>query len=142
MFKCDLNYVKERLFLFGDVNDSKPIVKKTESVKDSFIKMMQEPESDLLYSNKFLEKNAKTDPIEKVKIEIDPEIKDYTDTLTTWLCDLMNSLHKKIELELIEIENEGICIRYSPLEHTNVYETNEYDMKKFDKSMEDIIVTF
>jgi hypothetical protein len=54
----------------------------------------------------------------------------------------MNSFHKKIELELIEIENEGICIRYSPLEHTNVYETNEYDMKKFDKSMEDIIVNF
>ena len=101
MFKCDLNYVKERLFLFSDVNDSKPIVKKIESVKDSF-----------------------------------------TDALTTWLCDLMNSLHKKIELELIEIENEGICIKYSPLEHTNVYETNEYDMKKFDKSMEDIILTF
>ena len=58
MFKCDLNYVKERLYLFSDVNDSKPIVKKTESVKDSFIKMMQEPESDLLYSNKFLEKNS------------------------------------------------------------------------------------
>jgi hypothetical protein len=61
VFKCDLNYVKERLYLFSDVNDSKPIVKKTESVKDSFIKMMQEPESDLLYSNKFLEKNSKVD---------------------------------------------------------------------------------
>lgn len=55
------------------------------------------------------------------------------------MCDLLNSLHKNIELELIEIETEGICIRYSPLEHANVFNTNEHDIKLFDKSLEDII---
>jgi hypothetical protein len=52
----------------------------------------------------------------------------------------MNSFNKTIELELIEIENVGICIRYSPLEHANIYGTTGYDMKLFDKSLEDIIV--
>ena len=52
----------------------------------------------------------------------------------------MNSFNKNIELELIEIENVGVCIRYSPLEHANIYGTTGYDMKLFDKSLEDIIV--
>lgn len=54
----------------------------------------------------------------------------------------MNSLHRNIEFELIEIENEGICIRYSPLEHANILGTSEGDIKTFDKSLEDIIVIF
>ena len=53
----------------------------------------------------------------------------------------MNSFHKNIELELIEIENVGICIRYSPLEHASIYGTTGHDMKLFDKSFEDIIVS-
>ena len=51
----------------------------------------------------------------------------------------MNSLHKSIEFDLIEIGNEGICIRYSPLEHANIHGTNENDIDSFKKSLEDII---
>jgi hypothetical protein len=51
----------------------------------------------------------------------------------------MNSLHKSIEFDLIEIGNEGICIRYSPLEHANIHGTNESDIDNFKKSLEDII---
>lgn len=52
----------------------------------------------------------------------------------------MNSLHKNIEFELIEIENEGICVRYSPLDHANIYGTNEQDLVFLSKSLEDIMV--
>ena len=52
----------------------------------------------------------------------------------------MNSLHKKIEFELIEIEHEGICIRYSPLEHSNIYSTSQIDLDNFKKSLIDVIV--
>lgn len=51
----------------------------------------------------------------------------------------MNSLHKSIEFDLIEIGNEGICIRYSPLEHANIHGTNENDIDSFKKSLQDII---
>ena len=45
-----------------------------------------------------------------------------------------------MEFELIEIENEGICIRYSPIEHVNVCGTNEHDIHVFDKTLDDLIV--
>jgi hypothetical protein len=52
----------------------------------------------------------------------------------------MNSMHKKIELELIEIGNEGVCIRYSPLEHANSFNTTDRDLDLFKKSLDDVIV--
>ncbi len=49
-------------------------------------------------------------------------------------------MHKKIELEAFELENNGVCIRYSPMEHANVCGTAEYDLHMFSKSLDDIIV--
>ena len=52
----------------------------------------------------------------------------------------MNSLHKNIELELIEIENIGVCIRFSPLEHVNVNRTTQKEIDNFSQSLYDFIV--
>jgi len=52
---------------------------------------------------------------------------------------LLNSLHKKIDLDLIEIENEGVCIRYSPMDHANIYGTDENDLEEFAKSLSELM---
>jgi hypothetical protein len=44
-------------------------------------------------------------------------------------------LHKKIDLDLIEIENEGVCIRYSPMDHANITGTDENDLEEFATSL-------
>lgn len=45
-----------------------------------------------------------------------------------------------MEFELVKIENEGICIRYCPIEHANVHDTKLNDLKEFDKSIEQLMV--
>jgi len=55
---------------------------------------------------------------------------------------LLNSLHKKVELELIEIEDVGVCIRFSPLEHVHVIRTTQQDIDNFTQSLNDIIVSY
>ena len=45
-----------------------------------------------------------------------------------------------MEFDLIEIENEGLCIRYSSLEHCNLCGTNEKDLTNFEKSIKEILV--
>lgn len=65
---------------------------------------------------------------------------EYCNELTTWLCDLLNSEHKKIQLECIELDDEGVCIRYSPLEHIQLLKTQDDDMILFLKSFEEIVV--
>lgn len=53
--------------------------------------------------------------------------------------ELLNSLHKKIDLDLIEIENEGVCIRYSPMDHANIYGTDENDLEEFANSLSELM---
>ena len=53
----------------------------------------------------------------------------------------MNSYHKKIELELIELDDVGVCIRFSPLDHCNVYNTSSEDLENFSQSLYDMIVS-
>lgn len=55
------------------------------------------------------------------------------------LCDLINSLHKKLDFELIHIQNEGFCIRYCPLDHVNIFGTQRSDLVNFEKSLQDIM---
>jgi hypothetical protein len=108
---------------------------KIENERDAFIRIMQEPITDIFSQNK----NVKQ-PIDSTEeFEFNEEINQYTDTLTSWLCDLLNSLHKNIEFELFELENEGLCIRYSPLEHANIYGTNIHDLHVLNESFNDIV---
>jgi hypothetical protein len=40
---------------------------------------------------------------------------------------------------VIRIKDEGICIRYSPVEHANLMKTVDDDIQKFIKSFEDVL---
>lgn len=127
IFKCDQKHIREKFF-FGVVNP----VKKPEAKKDFFnINSDYVPIFD--YEKKMLEK------VQEPEIEPRDEIDEYTDTLTTWLADLMNSLHKKFDLELIEIEKIGVCIRFSPLDHANVVTTFQQDLDAFSQSLYDVM---
>lgn len=94
VFKCDKEYIKQRLYLFSDLNESKPAVKQ-EDPKQAFIKMMQEPEADLFYSgdlktrNKNDSANESTNEsateLNQIEAGSDNDVKEYADTLTTWV---------------------------------------------------------
>ncbi len=162
IFKCNKAYIKERIQFFADedslgvVESEKKEVKALSlkqklwqeamsgpSAKEEFFNMIKtaEPEFKFSSNTENKEQDLRDQKPEKSEKEIQQEadIDEYADTLTSWLCDLLNSLHKNIELGLFEIRGEGSCIRYSPMEHANVYATCEYDLYMFDKSLEDII---
>ncbi len=52
---------------------------------------------------------------------------------------MLNSVHRSIRLDIISIDGEGLCIRYSPVEHANVLHTREEDIEQFIKSFKDVI---
>ena len=86
VFKCDKSYIKERLYLFGSEQPVKPIKKETKILtsKDEFLQLIQEPEPSLLYS-KELKQPTTTEPQQVNNNEDSLEIKEYADTLTTWV---------------------------------------------------------
>lgn len=101
--------------------------------------------------------HEKPEPKEEVIIYSD-EIIEYTDSLTTWVLKLIinflinyfliiklfesiNENHK-MEYELIKIENEGVCIRFCPVDHANILNTKLNDLKEFDKSLEKLMVNY
>lgn len=49
-------------------------------------------------------------------------------------------MHQNVELELIEIQNEGTCIRFCPIEHINVLGTDEKNLEAFADSLDEMIV--
>ena len=142
IFKCDSAFIKEKLFLFGDspINASKSSVPREETCRDEFIKLMQSPEPLLSHHTVKGENEIKAADGTQYDAVFSQQTDEYTDTLTTWLCDLMNSLHKNVEFELFEVEHLGVCIRYSPQEHANVYSTSTHDLRMLDKSLQDIVV--
>lgn len=118
-------------------NKRRSEAKKEPSEREQFMKLMH---TDLVE-----ESNGATSkkPTEKREEEtIDDEIVEYTNTLTVWLCDIMNSMHQNVELELIEIQNEGTCIRFCPIEHINVLGTDEKNLEAFADSLDEMIVIF
>jgi hypothetical protein len=112
--------------------------RKQDPVKEDFLNMMRQTEPFFPADFKKIEENKKAEH-ELEKKYFSREIVEYSDTLTTWLCDLINSLHKSLDFELIEIKNEGVCIRYCPLDHVNVFGTLPSDLETFDKSLADIM---
>lgn len=46
-----------------------------------------------------------------------------------------------MEFELLDIENEGVCIRFCPIDHVNIYHTTQKDINEFSKSFEQLMVT-
>lgn len=154
LFQCDKAYIKERINFFAEGNVDVVEVKKPKKIlsqkekifaqledpiseKEQFRRLMARPEPALEFYDK---KKPEPKPISDEEIEFDVEMSEYTDNLTTWLCNLLNSMHKKIELEAFELENNGVCIRYSPMEHANICQPVEYDLHMFSKSLDHIIV--
>jgi hypothetical protein len=144
LFKCDQKYIYERLFLYMGEEDEErrrqqaEKKRKQDPVKEDFLNLMRQTEPFFPADFKILEEK------EKAKLELEKkifsrEIIEYADTLTTWLCDLINSLHKSLDFELIEIRSEGVCIRYCPLDHVNIFGTLPSDLQTFDKSLADIM---
>lgn len=92
IFKCDQKYIKERMFLFSDAvaeAEQAGVSKKpVNRVKNSFIDMMQDVEP-LFESDKKRLKKREKDEEEKARegyeSDVSEEIRDYTDTLTTWV---------------------------------------------------------
>ncbi|CAF0713119.1 unnamed protein product [Brachionus calyciflorus] len=123
IFKCDPEYVKERLFL-TDI--------KSEKIENS---KLQPHQIDFLNFYRGEQVNNLNENVEVFS----PEILEYTDTLTSWLFELLTNNNSKLEFELVEIENEGLCIRYCAFEHVNINETNFDDIIKFSKSVNELM---
>lgn len=45
-----------------------------------------------------------------------------------------------MEFELLEIENEGVCIRYCPIDHVNILNTTINDLNEFSNLLEQLMV--
>ena len=92
IFKCNRQYIKERLFLFTVPNKLENSQKsndlKKDPLKEEFVKMMQDVDplfpSDKNKLKKYEEDENKIQ-IDLVEAEYAEQINEYTDTLTTWV---------------------------------------------------------
>ncbi len=69
-----------------------------------------------------------------LKFKIDSNIFHYLK-----LCELLNSVHKSVHLDIVNVKEEGLCIRYSPVEHANLLHTRDEDLSQFLKSFEEFL---
>ncbi|XP_025110203.1 putative pyridoxal-dependent decarboxylase domain-containing protein 2 [Pomacea canaliculata] len=59
----------------------------------------------------------------------------YFDALNVWLAEALQASDPKVPIETIEVEKEGICIRYCPLENSYAKGTTKEDMEHFIESL-------
>ncbi|XP_041362368.1 putative pyridoxal-dependent decarboxylase domain-containing protein 2 [Gigantopelta aegis] len=55
----------------------------------------------------------------------------YYDSLNTWLAETLQTSCPKVPVDAVEVDREGVCIRYAPLETAQVKGTTEEDVKEF-----------
>ncbi|XP_067673201.1 putative pyridoxal-dependent decarboxylase domain-containing protein 2 [Haliotis asinina] len=55
----------------------------------------------------------------------------YYDALNTWLAETLQTSCPKVPVQAVEVDKEGVCIRYAPLETAQVRGTSEEDVKQF-----------
>ncbi|XP_013415606.1 putative pyridoxal-dependent decarboxylase domain-containing protein 2 isoform X2 [Lingula anatina] len=60
---------------------------------------------------------------------------DYFDALNIWLAETLKREVSTVHLDTIEVPNEGLCIRFSPLENAQVQGTTLEDMEVWGKSL-------
>ncbi|XP_061167999.1 putative pyridoxal-dependent decarboxylase domain-containing protein 2 isoform X2 [Saccostrea echinata] len=63
------------------------------------------------------------------------KLKAYYDALNLWLCDTLYLENPNVGLELIDVEQEGNCIKFSPLDTAQVKGTVEEDIENFGESL-------
>ena len=92
IFKCNRQYIKERLFLFTVPNKLENSQKsndlKKDPLKEEFVKMMQDVDPLFPSDKNKLKKNEEDEnkiQIDLVEAEYAEQINEYTDTLTTWV---------------------------------------------------------
>ncbi|XP_076443203.1 putative pyridoxal-dependent decarboxylase domain-containing protein 2 [Babylonia areolata] len=59
----------------------------------------------------------------------------YFDALNIWLQEALESSDPKVVVEIVEVEKEGVCIRFSPLETAQAKGTTEKDVEEFVNSL-------
>lgn len=64
----------------------------------------------------------------------------YYNALNTWLADLLLRENTKILIEAVNVDKEGVCVRFSPLEFAQVLGTTEEDIEDFVSSLQAQIV--
>ncbi|KAK7113608.1 hypothetical protein V1264_012864 [Littorina saxatilis] len=55
----------------------------------------------------------------------------YYDSLNIWLAESMRSSDPKVPVETVDVDKEGLCIRYCPLENAQAKGTTKEDMEQF-----------
>lgn len=92
IFKCNRQYIKERLFVFTVPdkieNSQKSSESKKDPLKEEFVKMMQDVDPLFPSDKNKLKKNEEDEnkiQIDLVEAEYAEQINEYTDTLTTWV---------------------------------------------------------
>lgn len=64
----------------------------------------------------------------------------YYNALNTWLADLLLRENRKISIEAVNVDREGVCLRFSPLEFAQILGTTEEDIEDFISSLQAQIV--
>lgn len=59
----------------------------------------------------------------------------YYDALNIWLAESLQSTEPNMPIETVEVDREGVCIRYCPLENAQTYATTTQDVDKFVASL-------
>ncbi|KAK3601847.1 hypothetical protein CHS0354_041770 [Potamilus streckersoni] len=55
----------------------------------------------------------------------------YYNALNSWLAETLQLENPKLDIQMVEIEKEGVCIRFAPLESAQVLGTTKEDVQKF-----------
>ncbi|KAL3876662.1 hypothetical protein ACJMK2_034467 [Sinanodonta woodiana] len=55
----------------------------------------------------------------------------YYNALNSWLAETLQMENPKLDIHMVEIEKEGVCIRFAPLESAPVLGTTKEDVEKF-----------
>ncbi|BFZ03500.1 hypothetical protein BsWGS_06539 [Bradybaena similaris] len=72
-------------------------------------------------------------PFSGIKMDNQNDDKDdaYFDALNTWLAEALQASNPRVPIDLVEVDKEGVCIRYSPLESAQVRGTTKEDIEDF-----------
>lgn len=77
-------------------------------------------------------------PYSTIRVEDSNQEKDaiYFDALNTWLAEALQASNPRVPIDLVEVDKEGVCIRYSPLESAQIRGTTKEDIEQFVESLQ------
>jgi len=63
--------------------------------------------------------------------DIPAELDPYFDALNIWLAEMMRREVPKVHVSAVDVDGEGVCIRFSPLESAHMFDTKAEDIDTF-----------